>query len=108
MGNMGCTADTICRNCKPGEAGCYAVNSFIGYGVSSYGSVAGEAAMMKEIRTRGPIVCSFATDGEFMFNYTANVLAHEGVYVSSTNKTAAGLKYWVVRTSWGTYWGSGG
>merc|ERR550532_989536 len=91
--NMGCIADTICRNCKPGESGCYAVNSFIGYGVSSYGTVAGEVAMMKEIHARGPIVCSFATDDEFMFNYSANALAHEGVFVSSTNKTAADIDH---------------
>jgi len=122
--NMGCTADTVCRNCKPDEGGCWAVDNFVGYGVSSYGSVKGEAAMMKEIYNRGPIVCSFATDDDFMFNYTANALANDGVYTSATaftaddidhnmevtgwGETASGIKYWVVRNSWGTYWGSGG
>jgi len=124
--NMGCTADNMCRNCyhhPNGTAFCWAVD-FIGYGVSSYGSVSGEKAMMKEIFARGPIVCSFATDGPFMYNYSENALRHEGVYVTRQKKTEAdidhdmevagwgetpsGLKYWVVRNSWGTYWGDAG
>jgi len=28
--------------------------------------------------------------------------------VTGWGETALGLKYWVVRNSWGTYWGSGG
>jgi len=97
---------------------------FVGYGVSSYGQVKGEAAMMKEIYKRGPIACSFATDDDFMFNYTANAMANDGVFIAKTaftaddidhimevagwGETASGTKYWVVRNSWGTYWGSGG
>merc|ERR1712203_689137 len=111
-------------NCKPDERGCWAVKDFIGYGVSRYGQVKGELAMMKEIHARGPIVCSFATDDDFMYNYTANALANEGVYIATSVKTAddidhnvevtgwgetaSGTKYWVVRNSWGTFWGSAG
>merc|ERR1712203_1011334 len=80
--NMGCTADTVCRNCKP-EGGCWAVDNYIGYGVRSFGSVKGEAAIMKELHARGPLACSFACDDDFMFNYTENVMKNDGVYVSS-------------------------
>jgi len=122
--NMGCRPDTVCRNCGTGDKGCFAVQNFIGYGVSSYGSVSGEQAMMKEIFARGPITCSFATDDPFMFNYSANAVRHEGVYVTRQKKTKAdvdhemevagwgvtpsGLRYWVIRNSWGTYWGEEG
>lgn len=122
--NMGCTADTVCRNCGTGDKGCWAVPKFIGYGVSSYGSVSGEVAMMKEIFARGPIVCSFATDGPFMWHYSENVVQHEGVYVWPEKKNASevdhdmevvgwgetpsGIKFWVIRNSWGTYWGEAG
>lgn len=123
--NMGCQADTICRNCKVGDAGCFPITNYIGYGVSSYGKVKGEKAMMKEIYARGPIVCSFATDELFLnTSFSNNVEQHEGVYITNQKKTAAdidhdmeitgwgetasGQKYWVVRNSWGTYWGQAG
>ncbi|CAE8602087.1 unnamed protein product [Polarella glacialis] len=122
--NMGCAADTICRNCLPGDAGCWAVDSWTGYGVSLHGNVKGEEAMMKEIYARGPIACGFATDMAFMLNFSQTVLENEGVYQTSKNLTAdnidhnmevagwgvtdSGVKYWVVRNSWGTYWGDAG
>merc|ERR1712039_800218 len=80
--------------------------------------------MMKEIYARGPIACSFATDGAFMMHYEENALQHEGVYVTDQvynesqidhvmeitgwGETPSGIKYWVVRNSWGTYWGEAG
>jgi len=122
--NMGCSEDTVCRNCFPGAKGCFAVKNWTGYGVSTYGNLSGEVAMMKEIYARGPIACSFATDETFMFNYSANVELHDGVYVTDQvftqdqvdhvmevagwGETASGVKYWVIRNSWGTYWGSAG
>jgi len=121
--NMGCQADTTCRNCLTGR-GCWAVPNYIGYRVSSYGTVSGEKDMMREIFARGPIVCSFATDDPWMFGYSDNVVQHEGVYVTRQKKNASqvdhdmevtgwgetpsGIKYWVIRNSWGTYWGEAG
>jgi len=122
--NMGCTPDTICRNCFPGSAGCFAIKNWTGYGVSTFGNISGEAAMMKEIFARGPIACSFAMDEEFVFNYSQVVQRHDGVYVTDKvytedqidhvmevagwGETESGEKYWMVRNSWGTYWGSAG
>eukprot|EP00440_Ansanella_granifera_P034603 gb/GFBE01037540.1/.p1 GENE.gb/GFBE01037540.1/~~gb/GFBE01037540.1/.p1 ORF type:complete len:390 (+),score=80.45 gb/GFBE01037540.1/:1-1170(+) len=122
--NMECVPDNQCRNCFPGAKGCFPIKKWTGYGVSSYGNVSGELAMMKEIYARGPIACSFATDDKFMMNYSANVLKNDGVYMTDKNftaddvdhvmevagwgETSSGVKYWVVRNSWGTYWGSDG
>mmetsp|Transcript_12882 Transcript_12882/g.37103 ORF Transcript_12882/g.37103 Transcript_12882/m.37103 type:complete len:406 (-) Transcript_12882:96-1313(-) len=122
--NMDCNAANVCRNCLPADNGCFDVGSWIGYGVSQYGNVSGEVAMMKEIFARGPIVCKFATDWQFMVNFSAVALQHEGVYYTGQNftkdnldhvmevvgwgETPHGLKYWVIRNSWGTYWAEGG
>ena len=123
--NMECNAMDQCRNCLSGhEPSCWSIDTWTGYGVSSYGNLSGEVAMMKEIYARGPITCSFATDAEFMMNMSRVLLEHEGVYSTKKNYTedqvdhnmevtgwgvtASGTKYWVVRNSWGTYFGSNG
>ena len=61
----------MCRNCFPDglpnapvKAGCWGMPpaSYIRFGISSHGKVAGEEAMKAEIYARGPIVCSIAAD----------------------------------------------
>jgi len=132
--NQGCSAFNVCRNCnrgiptpedpyKPGD--CFGMSTFIGYGVSDYGHISGEAAMMKEIYARGPIACAAVTTFDFMANYTQNFgVKRDGVYIDHKNYTEAdvdhiielagwgetdlGTKYWVIRNSWGTYWGDAG
>jgi len=130
--NMGCTPENICRNCVPEglvekgvtNTSCFPIKSWTGYGVSNYGNVSGEEAMMREIYTRGPIACSAATDDAFMLRFSENAVKHEGVYVTDEiftedqidhvmevagwGETASGIKYWVIRNSWGTYWGDKG
>merc|ERR1719422_1870051 len=80
--NQECTPMNVCRNCframppdpkdpfKPGP--CWGEPTFIGYGVSDYGRIKGEKAMMKEIYARGPIACSFVTTPDFVKNYANN------------------------------------
>jgi len=102
--------------------GCHAIPHFTGYTVSQFGNVNGTQAMMKEIYARGPISCHLNADDKFMYNYSEVVQQHEGVYVddhkfndtdhivevAGWGETPSGLKYWVVRNSWGTYWGQAG
>jgi len=137
--NQVCEPINICSNCDmpPGyldmlakgadvsgldfAGGCKPLTSFLGYGVSDFGSVKGETNMMKEIYARGPISCTLGAEG-LMAAYDDNEgVKREGVWIQDAlpdpdhlvevagwGETASGLKYWAVRNSWGTYWGEEG
>eukprot|EP00913_Durusdinium_trenchii_P011039 g10363.t1 len=81
-----------CRNCLPGH-GCWSIKTWTGYGVSSYGNLSGEVAMMKEIYARG-------APGSDQVDHNMEV--------TGWGVTNSGTKYWVIRNSWGTYFGSNG
>jgi len=121
--NMACEKANVCRNCLPNGT-CWAVENYPTFGVSEYGNVTGELAMMKEIYARGPIACSFAAPDTFMMKYAEISMQNDGVFVTHQHftdkdvdhvmevagwgETKSGMKYWVIRNSWGTYWGEMG
>ena len=117
------------HDCWPMEEG-----DFPRHYIKEYGNVTGEAAMMAEIFERGPIACEI--DANPLENYTGGIIdvsacgprrfpRKEGLtqkkvpdsYEPDTNHIISvagwgtaedGIKYWIVRNSWGTYWGEGG
>jgi hypothetical protein len=114
-----CPAGGYCTNCMTidDEDTCWSVKTPIRYKLDAYGKVSGpgEDAMKRELHARGPITCSMATPETFDYGY------HGGVYmdpfhnntdvdhdieVVGWGETAEGQKYWLVRNSWGTYWGT--
>jgi cathepsin X len=110
---LGCSAEIKCKNCMPNK-GCWAQERAKIYGIEEYGAISGEAAMMNEIYQRGPITCLIAVTEELL-NYTG------GIFRDSTGRLADdhdisvngwgeenGVKYWIIRNSWGSYWGEGG
>eukprot|EP00887_Chlorella_sp_A99_P000091 scaffold16.g91.t1 len=115
-----CPASGYCTNCMPldGKDTCWAIKSPIRYGLAGYAQLtekgpAAELAMRNEIFNRGPLTCSMAVPEVFDYGY------HQGIFRDDTNSTDVdhdvevvgwgetdeGLKYWVLRNSWGTYWG---
>ena len=110
---VGCSAEIMCKNCLPGK-GCWAQERAKVYTVSEFGTLDTVEDMMNEIYQRGPITCEVAITPELK-NYTS------GIFVDKTGRTADdhvvtingwgeenGTKYWIVRNSWGSYWGENG
>merc|ERR1712025_675346 len=113
---MPCSKVSRCETCWP-ETGCYRPQHYFTYYVDEYGDVEGdnqEEAMMKEIYNRGPISCGVSVTDELVA-YTG------GIFTDLTNATEInhdisvvgygeedGQKFWIVRNSWGTYWGENG
>jgi cathepsin X len=113
-----CSNTTMCKDC-PGfgveDPDCFVPNSYNIYQVEEYAEVTGEQAMMQEIYERGPIVCGISVPDDLFLHYTG------GIYQDKTNNTEIvhdiavvgygiedGVKYWLVRNSWGSYWGESG
>jgi len=115
-----CPASGYCTNCMPIDDvdTCWAVKTPIRYYLDSYGKVSGpgEESMTNEIISRGPITCSMATPEEFDYGYHGGIASDptnatdvdHDVEVVGWGTTEKGEKYWIVRNSWGTYWGQMG
>merc|ERR1719313_1857687 len=109
-----CNAMGIARTCStfPPYGRCVGLSSYPNATISDYGSISGADAMQKEIFARGPISCGI--DAGPILNYTTGIsaLAGEGVdhVVSVVGWGSGGStgKYWIVRNSWGEYWGEMG
>lgn len=118
--DLPCTPENICKVCQynlrdPTKL-CTAQPTFPLYYVAEHGHVAGVDAMMAEIYSRGPIACTI-TVTDALENYTKgvfidtsgivrpdHVISVVGFGVDSTNNTP----YWIIRNSWGTFWGEKG
>lgn len=113
--NEDCAAEFVCRTCSPSSSKCAAVPNPPLVHITEHGRVAGEANIMAEIFARGPIAAVVAVTPEFeayaggIFNDTtgAKSLDHS-IELAGWGVTTAGVKYWVARNSWGTYWGERG
>lgn len=117
-----CSKLSTCETCDPGK-GCTTPKKFLRYAIEEYASVEGdtpaeqESSMMAEIFHRGPISCGIAVTDELVVNYTGGVFAdksgaqaieHDISVVGYGVDEDTGLKYWLIRNSWGTYWGEHG
>lgn len=82
--------------------------------ISEYGEVRGAERMMAEIYERGPISCGI--DAGPITKYTGGIVTgplnsgtdHVVSIVGWGTDQKSGKKYWIVRNSWGQYWGEGG
>lgn len=80
--------------------------------VAEYGSISGKGSMMKEIYNRGPIACGI--DAMKLLNFEKGIITEEGdgidhvISVVGWGTDPKDGFYWIVRNSWGEYWGEMG
>lgn len=119
-----CRKDNICRTCDTfgGMGGkCTEIDYFPNATVAEYGMVDNDVeAIMAEIYTRGPVAATI--NAEPIVDYAGGIFS-ETKYSQFTNHIVSivgwgldmdnnndggegkGKKYWIVRNSWGDYWG---
>jgi len=110
-----CTATNICKTCDTftNRGGtCSPIMHYPNATIASYGAVKGSADMMAEIYKNGPIACGI--NAEEIVDYTGGVLDlphkpkminHIISVVGWGYDSAINKQYWIIRNSWGSYWG---
>jgi len=111
----GCS-DGVARTCSTfTESGgsCENLNFYPNATISEYGSIRGADQMAAEIYARGPISCGI--DASKILDYTGGISTLEGseidhvISVTGWDWDPVGQReYWMVRNSWGEYWGEMG
>ena len=116
-----CTPENTARTCSTFVAGgghCSAIAQYPHATISDHGSVSGADKMAEEIFTNGPIACGI--DAAKILNYQTGISTERGGGVDhvisvvgwgkDTNATSptSGKQYWIVRNSWGEYYGEMG
>lgn len=113
----------LCKDCtgpappsgEKGQDKCWAVKDYRNWKVSEHGKVRGADNMKAEIFKRGPIACGIDAT-EKLEEYHGGIFEQEK-YLAMENHIISvvgwgvsdkGEEYWIVRNSWGTYWGEEG
>lgn len=114
--SQSCTDIQRCKNCPFfGEGDCTAVKSHQNWKATEFGKVHGAADMKKEIYARGPIACGIGANDDLYYGYKGGVYSSDAdtpidhqITVVGWGKNDTDGEYWIVRNSWGSYWGEFG
>jgi len=114
-GDYSCSELNTCRTCNTFQASggkCVGLSSFPNASIAEYGDVPRNVAALKaEVYTRGPIACGVNADpllkyaGGVYSNRLALRLVNHVVSITGWGVDDKGTEYWIVRNSWGQYWG---
>ena len=113
-----CAASNVCRTCDTFTArggACVAIDKYPNATIAEFGAVRGAEDMMAEIYNNGPIACGI--NAEDIVEYTGGVhdaprkpkmINHIISVVGWGYDEDIAKQYWVIRNSWGSYWGERG
>ena len=112
--DFSCTNENICKICGyPPGGKCNAVETYKKYFVDEFGPVSGVNDMKAEIYRRGPISCG--VDANPVVDYTGGIVDDRSSDIDHIIAVTGwgydkqtDTEYWIVRNSWGTYWGENG
>jgi len=114
-----CEGQNVCQNCwgTADKFQCWEPKTYNKWYAKEHGWVTGYNDMKKEIYARGPIACSLYVSDKFYYTYKGgvyrekydpDVMENHGVTVVGWGNNEEEGEYWIVRNSWGTYWGESG
>jgi cathepsin X len=111
-----CSAMNIARTCSTFTANggkCVGLNKYPNATISEFGQVSGADNMAKEIFARGPIACGI--DAAPILDYQGGIVSTPGQGIDHVISVVgwgmdapSGKQYWIVRNSWGEFWGEMG
>ena len=109
-----CNALNTCRTCNTfSEDGgkCVGLTHYPNATVAQYGPVSGELSIMAEVYARGPIACGIYAQP--LVDYKGGVASGPAEPIDHIISIVGwgeenNQKYWIVRNSWGQYWGEMG
>jgi len=109
-----CTDMNVARTCStfPPSGKCVGMWQYPNATIEEYGSISGASQMMAEIYQRGTISCGI--DASKILDYMGGIYVGEGsevdhvISVVGWGTDAQKGRYWIIRNSWGEYWGEFG
>jgi len=107
-----CSLLNTARTCPTFGEDCVGLTHYPNATIAEYGHINGTAAMKKEIFSRGPIACDI--DSTLIEDYLGGIVTAKSnttthtISVVGWGTDAKDGMYWVVRNSWGEYWGEHG
>ena len=91
---------------------CVGLSSYPNATIAEYNGISGADNMAKEIFARGPIACGISA--EPILDYTTGIVKNSNTEVDHVisvvgwGNDADEGQYWIVRNSWGEFWGEMG
>ena len=111
-----CNKENICRTCDTFSSkggNCIALDYFPNATIQEYGFLHGADNMKIEIYNRGPIACGINANAVLVYDGSYLDLPHKLKIIDHIISVVGWVEYennqyWVIRNSWGEYWGDMG